>query len=42
MSTDNHQSEVEQDLIVTNYVIKTKEGEEDLLEEKLMEILNEI
>lgn len=42
INTDNHQSEVEQDLIVANYVIKTKEGEEDLLEEKLMEILNEI
>lgn len=40
MSTDNHQSEIEQDLIVTNYVIKTKEGEEDLLEKKLVAFLN--
>lgn len=40
INTDNHQSEVEQDLIVTNYVIKTKEGEEDLLEKKLVAFLN--
>lgn len=41
-NTDNHQSEVEQDVIVADFTIKTKEGEEDVLEEKLMEIIKQV
>ena len=41
-NTDNHQSEIEQDVIVSDFTIKTKEGEEDVLEEKLMEIIKQV